>query len=47
LLFGAPAFDAATFLAMAGTSICVTLAACYLPARRVARTDPMVALRYE
>jgi predicted permease len=47
LLFGVPAFDASTFLGMAAVLIAVTLAACYLPARRVARTDPMVALRYE
>jgi ABC-type antimicrobial peptide transport system permease subunit len=47
LLFGVSTLDAGTFLAMAAVIGLVTLAACYIPARRASRTDPTIALRYE
>ncbi len=47
LLFGVSSVDAVTFAAMAATLIAVTLLACYIPARRASRVDPLVALRYE
>jgi ABC-type antimicrobial peptide transport system permease subunit len=46
-LFGVSSFDIGTFAAMAATLMVVTLAACWIPARRAARVDPTVALRYE
>ena len=47
LLFAVRPFDPATFVCVAFLLTLIALTACYLPARRAMRVDPMVALRYE
>jgi predicted permease len=47
LLFGVRAWDAATFVAVAALLAISAMLASYIPARRAAQVDPMVALRYE
>jgi putative ABC transport system permease protein len=47
LLYGVQAIDAATFTAVSLVLAAVALTASYLPARRAARVDPLVALRHE
>jgi putative ABC transport system permease protein len=47
LLYGVSARDVATFSAAAAVLVVVVAVACWLPARRASRVDPLVSLRME
>jgi predicted permease len=47
LLIGISGYDVPTFILVPALLVAVTLVACYLPARRATKVDPLVALRYE
>jgi putative ABC transport system permease protein len=47
LLYAVSAADPATFAAVAGVLASIAMVACYIPARRTLRVDPLIALRHE
>jgi putative ABC transport system permease protein len=47
MLFGVNATDPVTFAVVSALLLCVSLAACWVPARRATRVNPIIALRHE
>jgi putative ABC transport system permease protein len=47
LLIGVSGYDVTTFVVVSALLVLVAFIACYLPARRATRIDPLIALRYE
>lgn len=47
ILFGVDTFDAVSFLGVSALFFLIAMVAAYVPARRAARVDPIIALRYE
>jgi putative ABC transport system permease protein len=47
VLFGVGTVDFVAFAVVSATLLLAALLACYLPAQRASRVDPMVALRYQ
>jgi ABC-type lipoprotein release transport system permease subunit len=47
MLYGVSVTNPLIFLSVVALLVAVSLAACFVPARRAMRVDPMVALRYE